>query len=113
MVHCVKPSRPSVFGSTGSRSGRLATLVQALADGRRAPFVILACHGDTGRIMLPELDPELGRHQPFHHGVTHAALRSFAPVFLFYELDEQPTLAEAVQRLAAHDHELGMWRLHT
>jgi hypothetical protein len=37
----------------------------------------------------------------------------FAPVFLFYELTEQRTLAEAVQRLQNHDRELGMWRLHT
>ncbi len=139
--------------------GQARHLVQALAGSQRAPFVILACHGDTGRIMLPELDPELERHQPFHHGVTPDALRTFAhfdgatviatgcdtghpdlvdavlsagasayvapdgapfayasffaPVFLFYELAEQRTLPEAIQRLAAHDHELGMWRLHT
>lgn len=37
----------------------------------------------------------------------------FAPVFLFYELTEQRSLAEAVQRLRAHDRELAMWRLHT
>lgn len=36
----------------------------------------------------------------------------FAPVFLFYELTQRRSLDEAVQRLAAHDRELGMWRLH-
>lgn len=35
----------------------------------------------------------------------------FAPVFLFYELTEQRTLTEAVQRLQDHDRELRMWRL--
>lgn len=37
----------------------------------------------------------------------------FAPVFLFYELTEQRTLTEAVQRLQDHDRELRMWRLYT
>ena len=37
----------------------------------------------------------------------------FAPVFLFYEVTEQRTLPEAVQRLQRHDQELRMWRLHT
>ena len=35
----------------------------------------------------------------------------FAPVFLFYELTEGRSLDEAVERLRAHDRELGMWRL--
>lgn len=33
----------------------------------------------------------------------------FAPVFLFYELTQQPALDEAVQRLGSHDEELSMW----
>jgi hypothetical protein len=36
----------------------------------------------------------------------------FAPLFLFYELTEGRTLAEAVARLQAHDRELAMWRLY-
>jgi len=137
--------------------GQARHLVQALSGGHRAPFVILACHGDDGSIVLPELDPELERYQPFHEGVSPESLRSFArfdgatvlatgcdtghpdlvsavlgsgasayvapqgapfgyasffaPVFLFYELAEQRTLADAVQRLATHDRELGMWGL--
>jgi hypothetical protein len=35
----------------------------------------------------------------------------FAPLFLFYELTEGRTLAEAVARLQAHDRELAMWCL--
>lgn len=93
--------------------GQARHLVQALSMGRPAPFVFLACHGDKGSIVLPELDPELERFQPFHEGVSPESLRSFAPVFLFYELAEKKTLTEAIQRLAAHDRELGMWRLHT
>ncbi len=36
----------------------------------------------------------------------------FAPLLLFYELTERRTLTEAVDRLAGHDGELSMWRLH-
>lgn len=139
--------------------GQARHLVRALSEGTRAPFVILACHGDEGRIELPELDSKLESYQPFHDGVSPASLRSFArfegatviatgcdtghpdlveavlacgasayiapdgapfgyasffvPVFLFYELVEQRTLAEALDRLAAHDRELSTWRLHT
>lgn len=134
-------------------------LLQALSRESPAPFVVLACHGEDGSIVLPELAPELDRYQPFSRRVTPEDLRSFArfegasviatgcdtghpalvqavldcgasaylapdgapfgyasffaPVFLFYELTEQRTLAEAVQRLQRHDRELGMWRLHT
>jgi hypothetical protein len=134
-------------------------LVQSLAREPRAPFVVLACHGDEGSIVLPELAPQLERYQPFSCRITPEELRSFAcfdgatviatgcdtghpalveavldcgagayvapdgapfgyasffaPVFLFYELTEQRTMAEAVQRLRDHDPELGMWRLHT
>ena len=66
-MRCVRPWRPSVSGSIVSRSGRRAT-----------SFVILACHGDGGSIVLPELDGELERHQPFHDGVSPESLHSFA-----------------------------------
>ena len=139
--------------------GQSRHLVRALAHEPRAPFVVLACHGDEGSIVLPELAPQLERHQPFSHRLTPEELRTcarfdgatviatgcdtahpalveavldcgagaylapeggpfgyasfFAPVFLFYELTEERTLAQAVQRLRDHDRELGMWRLHT
>jgi len=37
----------------------------------------------------------------------------FAPIYLFYELTEQRTLSEAIDRLRRHDNELEMWRLYT
>ena len=36
----------------------------------------------------------------------------FAPLFLFYELTERRSLADAVARLRAHDSELAMWTLY-
>ncbi|MFD6435032.1 hypothetical protein [Streptomyces venezuelae] len=38
------------------------------ADGAHpvAPYVIIACHGDEGRIHIPELAPEMARFQPFN-----------------------------------------------
>ncbi len=140
------------------RVGQCRHLVDALSRRPRAPFVVLACHGDEGGIVLPELAPEVERHQPFHRVMRPGDLRSvarfdgatviatgcdtghpelvkavldcgarayvaphggpfgyasfFAPVFLFYELSEQRTLAEAVRRLNGHDDELSMWGLH-
>ncbi|QBD83463.1 hypothetical protein EPA93_13410 [Ktedonosporobacter rubrisoli] len=35
----------------------------------------------------------------------------FVPIFLFYELTEGRSLAEAVERLRKHDQELAMWRI--
>ena len=145
-------------GVTRTSVGQSRHLVEALAGGHPAPFVLLACHGDEGRIVLPELAPEVERYQPFHGGVTPEDLGSFArfegatviatgcdtghpglvdavlgagagaylaptgapfgyasffaPVFLFYELTQLRSLDEAVRRLAAHDRELGMWRLY-
>lgn len=139
--------------------GQARHLVDALSKGPPAPFVILACHGDEGCIVLPELAPALERYQPFHRRISPDELRTFAnfegatviatgcdtghpplvravldcgakafvapdgapfayasffaPVLLFYELTEQRSLVEAVQSLRSHDHELGMWRLHT
>ncbi len=148
------------FGIQVHRSpvGQARHLVRALSDGPRASFVVLACHGEEGGIVVPELAPQLERYQPFSRRVRPEDLRSFArfdgatviatgcdtghpalveavldsgagayvapdggpfayasffaPVFLFYELTEQRTLAEAVSRLQDHDGELGMWRLH-
>ncbi|GLW47042.1 hypothetical protein Stsp02_27040 [Streptomyces sp. NBRC 14336] len=47
--------------------GQPRHLVAAL-DGSRpiAPYVILACHGDEGRVLLDELAEELARFQPFN-----------------------------------------------
>ena len=149
-----------VFGVRVNRFpvGQARQLVEALSSVDRAPFVLLACHGEDGDVVLPELAPELERYQPFSRRLTPDGLRSFArfggavvittgcdtghpdlvravldcgasavvapdgapfgyassfaPVFLFYELTEQRSLEEAVQRLAAHDRELGTWRLH-
>ena len=53
-------------------------LLQALSREPPAPFVILACHGDNGSIVLPELAPQLERYQPFSRRVTPSDLRSFA-----------------------------------
>lgn len=36
----------------------------------------------------------------------------FAVMYLFYEASQLRSLEDAVQRLAAHDGELAMWRLH-
>lgn len=137
--------------------GRL--FVDALSERSCAPFIVLACHGDEGCIVLPELAPELERYQSFQRRICPDDLRTFAhfdgatviatgcdtghsalvravldcganafvapsggpfgyasffaPVFLFYELTEQRSLTEAVDRLHDHDRELGMWRLHT
>ena len=139
------------------RVGQARHLVAALSEGPRAPFVVLACHGDEGGILIPELAEELERFQPFSGRIGPDELRSFArfdgatviatgcdtgapdlaravldcgaaayvapagapfgyaalfaPVFLFYELTERRSLAEAVERLARHDAELAMWRL--
>jgi hypothetical protein len=58
--------------------GQCRQLVEALGRGTTSPYVILACHGDEGSIMLPELAPEIERYQPYHQRLTPADLRSFA-----------------------------------
>lgn len=139
------------------RVGQARHLVNALGGEATAPFLLLACHGDEGRIVIPELAEEIERFQPFHGGCGPDELRSFArlagsvviatgcdtgslelaeaffaagasayvapagapfgyasvfaPIFLFYELAEQRSLDQAVDRLRAHDAELAMWRL--
>ncbi|MFJ6391248.1 hypothetical protein ACIQJT_26970 [Streptomyces sp. NPDC091972] len=49
------------------RVGQPRHLVAAL-DGSRpiAPYVILSCHGDEGRILLEGVAEELARYQPFN-----------------------------------------------
>ena len=122
-------------------------------------YVVLACHGDEGRIIVPELAEEIERFQPTHgawgpsevrryvklagatviatgcdtgtddlaaafldagavayvapDGAPFGYASLFAPLLLFYELTQQRTLTQAVDRLQAHDTELAMWRLFT
>lgn len=68
------------FGVRVNRSpiGQARHLVQALSDRPRAPFLLLACHGDEGSIVIPELAPELEVHQPYRRRVGPDELRSFA-----------------------------------
>ncbi|MGP3922783.1 hypothetical protein [Streptomyces sp. 8N616] len=139
--------------------GQPRHLVSAL-DGSRpiAPYVIVSCHRDEGRILMDDLAEELARFQAFNGAVGPDQVRKhfhlpgsvtlvtgcdtgdtaladafldagagiyiaprgapfgytsvFAPLFLFYELTEQRTPAEAVERLRAHDDELAMWQLY-
>ncbi|MER6282526.1 hypothetical protein [Streptomyces sviceus] len=141
------------------RVGQARHLVAAL-DGSRpiAPYVILSCHGDEGRILMEDVAEELARFQPFTGDVGPERVREhfrlpgsvtlatgcdtgdpaladafldagadvyvaprgapfgyasmFAPLFFFYELTEQRTPLEAVERLRAHDDELAMWELY-
>ncbi len=46
--------------------GQPRHIVAALGSDRQvAPFVILGCHGDDGRILLPELGEPIASEQPF------------------------------------------------
>jgi hypothetical protein len=141
------------------RVGQPRHLVAALDGSRRiAPYVIISCHGDEGRILMEDVAEELARFQPFNGPVGPDQVREhirlpgsvtlvtgcdtgdpaladafldagagvyiaprgapfgyasvFAPLFFFYELTEQRTPMEAVERLRAHDEELSMWRLY-
>ena len=69
-----------VFGVRVDRTpvGQARQLVTALSRGPRAPYVLLACHGEDGDVVLPELDPQLERYQPFSRRLTPDGLRSFA-----------------------------------
>ncbi|MYY87163.1 MULTISPECIES: hypothetical protein [unclassified Streptomyces] len=66
-----------VFGVqvTYVRVGQPRHLIAAL-DDPDAPYVIIACHGDEGRILLPELAPELARFQPFDGEMGPAEVRT-------------------------------------
>lgn len=46
------------------------------AAGPVAPYVIIACHGDEGRILIPELAPEIARFQPFNGEMGPAEVRT-------------------------------------
>jgi hypothetical protein len=58
--------------------GQARHLVRVL-DGSEAsaPFVVLTCHGDDGRIVLPELSPQVERFQPYHRSLGPEELASF------------------------------------
>ena len=60
------------------RVGQARHLVAALGGEAAAPYVLLACHGDGGRIVLPELAEELERFQPFRGRCGPDDLRAFA-----------------------------------
>ncbi|WP_432093466.1 hypothetical protein [Streptomyces sp. bgisy100] len=134
-------------------------VVAALGGGRPvAPYVVIACHGDNGRILMAEVPDALAGAQPFHGSIGPGEVRRhlrlsgsvvlttgcgtgrrdladafldvgarafiapsgypegyagvFAPLFLFYELTERRSLADAVRRLSGHDDALAMWQLH-
>jgi hypothetical protein len=55
--------------------GQARHLVAALGGEASAPYVIVACHGAEGRVILPELDDELERFQPLHGSVGPDELR--------------------------------------
>jgi hypothetical protein len=57
--------------------GQARHLVAALRGQADAPFIVLDCHGDDGRIVLPALADELERHQPLHGSVGPQQLRTF------------------------------------
>lgn len=59
------------------RVGQARHLVRALSTEATADYVVLACHGDEGRILVPELAPEIERFQPFHDGLGPEEIRRF------------------------------------
>ncbi|CAM5544433.1 MULTISPECIES: hypothetical protein [Streptomyces] len=74
----------------------------AALDGSRtvAPYVILCCHGDEGRVLLDELAPEIAAHQPFNGSAgpedVRAHLRLPGSVVINNGCDTgDPRLAEA------------------
>ncbi|MEV7195086.1 hypothetical protein AB0N81_25250 [Streptomyces sp. NPDC093510] len=61
------------------RVGQPRHLVTALSAGTghgAAPYVIIASHGDEGRIVLPELAAEMAEFQPFNEGMGPAEVRA-------------------------------------
>jgi hypothetical protein len=58
--------------------GQARHLVAALGAEARAPYVVLACHGDEGRILLGELAEEVERFQPVHGSLGPDEVRRFA-----------------------------------
>jgi hypothetical protein len=58
--------------------GQARHLVRALGGEASAPYVVLACHGAAGRVLLPELADEIERFQPLHGSVGPDELRRLA-----------------------------------
>lgn len=57
--------------------GQARHAVAALGGERTtAPFVILSCHGDEGRILMDELAEEIARFQPFNGDIGPAEVRT-------------------------------------
>jgi GNAT superfamily N-acetyltransferase len=130
-----------------------------LFDGSEAsaPFLVLACHGEGSRILLPCLAPQVERFQPYHGSLgpqeiaacarlagrtvicagcdtgtpelAEAFLAAGCDAYLgpagapfgyastivvavvFFELIQGRSIDSAVDKLAAIDSELAMWRL--
>ena len=59
------------------RVGQARQLVAALSGEATAPFVVVACHGDEGTIVIPELAEEMERFQPFRRRCGPRELRTF------------------------------------
>jgi hypothetical protein len=59
------------------RVGQARHLAAALSGEASAPHVVVACHGDAGRIVLPRLGEEIERLQPLHGTAGPDELRSF------------------------------------
>jgi hypothetical protein len=88
------------------RIGQARQLVAALGGQATAPYVVLACHGDEGAIVIPELAEEMERFQPFHGRCGPAELATFArlpgSVVIATGCDTgDPALAEAFLRAGA------------
>lgn len=58
--------------------GQARHLVRALGGEAIAPYVVLACHGEEGAIVLPELAEEIERFQPVHGRFGPGDVRRFA-----------------------------------
>jgi hypothetical protein len=75
--------------------------------------VVIATGCDTGDPALAEAFLDCGAEAyvaPAGGPFRYASV--FAVLFLFYELAGKRSLADAVDRLRAHDDELSMWRLY-
>jgi hypothetical protein len=57
------------------RIGQARHLGAVLGGEASAPYVLVTCHGDDGRIVLPSLAEEIERFQPVHGTARPAELR--------------------------------------
>lgn len=64
----------SLYASTASVRAR--HLAAALGGGVNGEYVVLCCHGDDDRILIPELAEEMERFQPFHGSVGPDEIRN-------------------------------------